>query len=131
MAFFRALGIEDGVLAPITLRRFEAYSWPGNVRELKNAVARAATTGEDTLDPRDIFRAEDAEGRDTVPNELYRRVLEADLTLIQARDIVIADFDRRFVRRVLERYKGNVTHAAAASGLARRYFQLLRAKRGA
>jgi DNA-binding NtrC family response regulator len=130
-AFFRALGLEDRGLAPLTVRRFEAYTWPGNVRELKNAVARAATTGDDALDPRAIFSAEDADGRDTLPNELYRRVLEAELTLTQARDIVIADFDRRFVRRVLERHNGNVTHAAAASGLARRYFQVLRAKRGA
>jgi DNA-binding NtrC family response regulator len=126
-AFFRELRLEDRVLSPVTIRRFESYSWPGNVRELKNAVIRWATTGDDAEDPLRAFRAEDAAAS---PNELYQRVLAADLTLGQARDVVLDDFERRFVKQVLARYGGNVTRAAAASGLARRYFQVLRVKRG-
>lgn len=124
--FFRALRLEDRVLPPLTLRRFEAHSWPGNVRELQAAVVRFATTGEDRADPVRALREEDG----VRPTELYERVLGADLPLAQARDIVLEDFERRFVRKVLEKSGGNVTRAAAASGLARRYFQLLRAKRG-
>jgi DNA-binding NtrC family response regulator len=126
-AFFRELRIEDKVVSPLTLRRFEAYSWPGNVRELKKAVTRYATTGDDDADPRSAFRAEDAP---ISPGALYQRVLAADLTLAQARDVVLDDFERRFVTKVLERHGGNVSRAAAASGLARRYFQILRVKRG-
>jgi DNA-binding NtrC family response regulator len=127
-AFFRELRIEDRVLSPMTVRRFEAYSWPGNVRELKNAVARYATTGDDTADARSTFRAE---GDRNSPDELYQRVFAANLPLSQSREIIVEDFDRRFVRRILERHGGNVSRAAAASGLARRYFQILRVKRGA
>lgn len=108
------------------MRRFEAYAWPGNVRELMRAVVRFATTGDDATDAVVAFR-EDA--RAATPNELVDRVLAADLPLAQAREIVVEDFERRFVRVVLERHGGNVTRAAAASGVARRYFQLLRAKR--
>jgi DNA-binding NtrC family response regulator len=126
-AFFKALRIEDRVLPPITVRRFEAYSWPGNVRELESAVVRFATSGDDATDARAAFRDE---AREPSVDELYRRVFDADLALAQSRDIVIEDFDRRFVRRVLERHGGNVTRAAAASGVARRYFQVLRVKRG-
>lgn len=125
-AFMRAQGANDRVIPPITMRRFEAYAWPGNVRELMRAVVRFATTGDDATDAVVAFR-EDA--RAATPNELVDRVLAADLPLAQAREIVVEDFERRFVRVVLERHGGNVTRAAAASGVARRYFQLLRAKR--
>ncbi len=126
-AFFKALRIEDRVLPPITLRRFEAYSWPGNVRELERAVARYATTGDDATDARLAFR--DAARAPTV-DDLHRRVLEADLALGNARDIIVADFERRFVQHALARHGGNVTRAAAASGVARRYFHVLKSKLG-
>jgi len=43
---------------------------------------------------------------------------------------VIADFERVFVAQVLARHGGNVSRAAAASGLARRYFQILKQRSG-
>ena len=128
--FFRALNLEDRFISPMTVRRFEAYAWPGNVRELKHAVVRSATTGDDTADPLGAFRNENMDGRETPPTELYKRVLDSELTLSSAREIIVEDFDRRFVRGVLERHGGNVTRAAAASGIARRYLQVLRVKRG-
>jgi DNA-binding NtrC family response regulator len=126
-AFFKALRIEDRVLPPLTVRRFEAHTWPGNVRELQSAVSRFAISGDDATDARAAFREE---AREPPLDELYRRVFDADLPLSQSREIVVEDFDRRFVRHVLERHGGNVTRAAAASGVARRYFQVLRVKRG-
>ncbi len=124
-AFFKALRIEDRVLPPITLRRFEAYSWPGNVRELERAVVRFATSGDDETNPRHAFRDE---AREPSMDELCRRVLDADLALGASRDVIVADFERRFVRTALERHGGNVTRAAAASGIARRYFHMLRVR---
>lgn len=124
-AFFKALRIEDRVLPPITVRRFEAYSWPGNVRELESAVVRFATSGDDETNPRNAFRDE---AREPSMDELCRRVLDADLALTASRDVIVADFERRFVRHALERHGGNVTRAAAASGIARRYFHVLRVR---
>jgi two-component system response regulator HydG len=39
---------------------------------------------------------------------------------------VVDAFERRYVERVLAKHGGNVTRAAAASGIARRYFYDLR-----
>ena len=124
-AFFKALRIEDRVLPPITVRRFEAYSWPGNVRELESAVVRFAASGDDATNPRHAFRDET---REPSLDELCRRVFDADLALTASRDVIVADFERRFVRHALARHGGNVTRAAAASGVARRYFHVLRVK---
>ena len=53
-------------------------------------------------------------------------ILDLDLPLPRARQQLAEQFERRYVERILARYDGNVARAAAASGLARRYFQLLR-----
>jgi DNA-binding NtrC family response regulator len=42
---------------------------------------------------------------------------------------VLEEFERRYVERVLARHGGAVGKAAAASGIARRYFQKIRARR--
>ena len=47
---------------------------------------------------------------------------------MRARDWVVREFERRYVEEVLARHQGNVAQAAAASGIARRYFQLIRAR---
>jgi hypothetical protein len=43
--------------------------------------------------------------------------------------VVLVSFVRRYVARALGESGGNVARAAAASGIARRYFQLLRDRR--
>jgi DNA-binding NtrC family response regulator len=55
-------------------------------------------------------------------------VLATDLPLSRARARVVEEFERRYVERVCERHGGNIARAAEASGVARRYFQLLRAR---
>jgi len=106
------------------LRRYEGYAWPGNVRELQNTVARRLALGD--ADP-------DGEGGETdeverAPENAFRWVLEQDLPFTSARDLVATEFERGYVQRVLDQHGGNVSRAAAASGLARRYFQILRAR---
>ena len=53
--------------------------------------------------------------------------LGADVVPFQiARLQVLREFEQKYVAHVLTLHNGNVTAAAAASGLARRYFQILR-----
>ena len=52
-----------------------------------------------------------------------------DLPLPRARAEVVEEFERRYVEAALDRHDGNVTRAAKASGLALRYFQILKARR--
>ncbi|MFT3769805.1 MAG: sigma 54-interacting transcriptional regulator [Minicystis sp.] len=120
--------------------RLEAYDWPGNVRELYNAVARRVALGE--LAPIPTARPVASEAP---PSQSFaptfpapppapasanpiEAVLSLDLPLVRARERVVEEFERRYVQRILAQHGGNVTSAAAASGIARRYFQLLKAK---
>ena len=59
-------------------------------------------------------------------DQLIERALT--LPLGEARQQVVAEFERRYVRGVLHRHSGNVTHAADSAGVARRYFQILKAR---
>lgn len=124
--FWRALG-GAGEIPQDALARFTAYAWPGNVRELHNAVARLLALGEVATfeaEPASVSRPPDPAPVDDV----IERVLLRDLPIARARQEVVDEFERRYVRRVLARYGGNVVRAAAASGIARRYFQILRAR---
>ena len=42
---------------------------------------------------------------------------------------MIEEFERRYVEAALARCDGNVTRAASRSGIALRYFQILKARR--
>jgi hypothetical protein len=61
---------------------------------------------------------------------LIEEILAMDLPLLDARAKLMAEFDRRYLSRVLAEHGGNVSRAAAASGIARRNFQILRVRRG-
>jgi DNA-binding NtrC family response regulator len=121
--FCAQLGEAETSLPAELLRRWDDEPWPGNVRELRNAVARWLALGE--LSPARRQVAPDA----SVPADPLEEVLALDLPLARARQRVIDEFERRYIERVLAKHGGNVGHAAAASGIARRYFQILRNKK--
>ncbi len=104
---------------PELVARLAAHAWPGNVRELANAVARALALG-DVADG----ELQPEHGKDDV----FEHALAQKLPLPRAREKVVDAFERAYVERVLSEHGGNVSRAAAASGLALRYFQVLRAR---
>lgn len=103
--------------------RFEGHAWPGNVRELQNAVARRLA-----LSDADPTAGATSTAPGAAPDYAFRWVLEQDLPYVRARSLVSSEFERSYVRRVLDQHDGNVSRAAAASGLARRNFQIVRAR---
>ncbi len=118
--FCRELGADPHILDHELLRRWEDYAWPGNVRELRNAVARQLALGEHAfLETFDRPWRKDA----------VERVLAMDLPLSQARERMVEEFERRYIERALAKHEGIVSHAARASGVARRHFQRLRARK--
>jgi DNA-binding NtrC family response regulator len=128
--FWKQLGGGDTPIPYDFMLRLEDGTWPGTVRELHNAITRRIALGdfEDAgplaaSGPPDAGRAQSAGGEDVID-----RVLALDLPLTPSRDRVVDDFERRYVQRVLARHGGDIARAAAASGIARRYFQLLRAR---
>lgn len=58
------------------------------------------------------------------------QIIALNLPLREARAKVLEEFERRYVIAALARNRGNVTRAAAHSGIARRYFHALLARHG-
>ncbi len=123
------------------MRRFESYAWPGNVRELHNAVARQIALGSlaqlETAVPlstREAPRALALAPSLPIAPEPLRDTFDPilaeafELPFTQARQRVMEEFERRYVERVLDKHGGSVVRAAAGSGIARRYFQIVRAR---
>jgi transcriptional regulator with GAF, ATPase, and Fis domain len=112
-------------IPPAVLARFQDYAWPGNVRELRNAVARRVALGDLAGDAPSVRRAATpakSASAESALEEAFESILSLDLPLPRARKRLVDAFERRYVERVLARHAGNVTRAAAASGIARRYF---------
>jgi len=128
--FAHQLGAGEKALPEPMLIRWEDYAWPGNVRELRNAVTRYLALGEADLGHAEDFAlvlapgaAEASRGEGALEG-----VLSLGLPYSRARQRVLAEFERRYVERVLEEHGGNVLRAAAASGIARRHLQRVRAR---
>jgi DNA-binding NtrC family response regulator len=108
------------------LRRYERYNWPGNVRELSNAVARHLALGE--LLPESAYETSAPTGN--ALEDAIEATLALDLPFPRARDRVLSVFERRYLERMLTRHGGNVTKAAEASGIGRRYFTRIASRLG-
>jgi DNA-binding NtrC family response regulator len=130
--FWTELGGDPNAIDADLLFRWEDYEWPGNVRELRNAVARRLALG-DLADVESASKP-DAHARSAGPSaasnqgDPIARILSSGLPLVEARERLLDEFERRYVENSLENHGGNVTRAAAAAGVTRRYFQRLRLK---
>ncbi len=88
----------------------QKHPWPGNVRELKNAVERVIT-----LRPA-------GEGIDDAVGESEPgRALEVDpsVPFKEAKRRLVDEFDRRYIRALLDTHRGNISAVARAAGLDR------------
>jgi DNA-binding NtrC family response regulator len=128
--FWKELG-GAGELPEELLHGFAGMAWPGNVRELLTIVAErlAALTSKASpasRPPGASVRSHEA--REPSSLDAVARVLGMDLPYATARQQILREFESQYVRRVLEQQNGNVSRAAAVSGLARRYFQILKSR---
>lgn len=123
--FWRTLGGHEHGPSPLLLRRWQNYAWPGNVRELRNAISRALALG-----PAASVDALGGTLRSQAGVDVIERVLDEALPLSRARELVVEEFERRYVEKLLAEHGGNIVRAAAAAGVARRYFQVLKTKLG-
>ena len=109
LRFLREAG-HDGelseVLGPDTLAALCAHRWPGNVRELRNVVEATLAMGEA---PR--LHPELGDDDPALDGMGYK----------EARAAVLADFERRYLVRLLERADGNVSRAARRARMDRTY----------
>ena len=125
---FPVPGLEPGTpvpeLTPAALDELRRYAWPGNVRELENTMQRALIMCRGgKIAPHHFLL------RGGVPAESGRADDAAELgTYEEAKQAALEVFQRRFLQRVLERTRGNVTQAADLCGLTRVAMQKLMRK---
>ncbi|MGE5802972.1 MAG: sigma-54-dependent transcriptional regulator [Gemmatimonadota bacterium] len=108
-----------------------AHPWPGNVRELHNVIERAVVL----LEPATKLRAEDLPFAN-IPAPAARDDVELDVapgrpcSYYDARDHLLAKFDRHFLTRVMSHAGGNVSKAARLADLDRTTFYRLMGRHG-
>ena len=122
-AFGASLGAEQETI-DAWLARNADYPWPGNVRELKNAVARLVALGEEAA----ALRSPSIPPPRSGSGDPWSTLVSTQVPFALARRRVIDEFERRYTERVLAEHGGNVTKAARASGIALRYFQVVKAR---
>ena len=117
------------------LERMKNYSWPGNVRELENCVEylTCLQLGRQ-VEPEDLpLLKKLAELHTESENDERVVVGEVEVGISQfgvfqeSKERLIADFEKQYIRCILENTKGNVSAAARLSGKNRRaLFELMR-----
>ena len=123
--------LDPSLLSSEVLARWEDSAWPGNVRELRNAVARLLALGDLATAPEaEPSRKREVGKGETGKSDYLSFVLEQKLPLPEARKRVADELERRYLEEVLSNHGGDVAAAAAASGIGRRYFNMLRSKLG-
>ena len=114
------------------LEALVGYGWPGNVRELENAVLHAIALrrgqeiGPESLPPQIAGRPKNGNGHSN--GALESEELGSSLT--EAKRRAASDFERRYLRRVMEKARGSVSEAARLSGLDRTNFRRLLQRHG-
>ncbi len=117
-------------LGKTALRALRAHSWPGNVRELQNVMEHAVVM----LEPGAEVRSEDLPFL-AVPAGADDHGISPDAgagagSYYDARDKLLAKFDRQFLQRVISRAGGNLSKAARLAGIDRTTFYRLMERHG-
>ena len=107
------------------LERLERYHWPGNVRELRNVITRAVALA----GPDDDFQSLPFVLRPTVaaPGETS---FKADKPFHDAKDALVARFEREYLADLVQRAGGNLSQAARIAGLERKFLYKLLERAG-
>jgi two-component system, NtrC family, response regulator HydG len=116
-------------MPPDFLARLLGYAWPGNVRELSNVVANKVALGE-LADAGALRPSTAPPAAPAATNDVIGDVVARGLPFPQARQLVLGAFEERYVDAMLAKFGNNISKAAAASGVARRYFYTVRARHG-
>jgi DNA-binding NtrC family response regulator len=103
-------------LTPAALHKLSLYDWPGNVRELENIIERAVV-----LSTTDLIQCSEID----LPIDAERESEPGSFGLLKAK--VVAEFERGYLRTLLEQHRGNIGQAARAAQKNRRvFFELMR-----
>jgi DNA-binding NtrC family response regulator len=108
------------------LERLERYHWPGNVRELRNVITRAVALA----GPDDDFQSLPFVLRPTAAAPDQAVVARADRPFHEAKDELVAKFEREYLTDLVTRAGGNLSQAARIAGLERKFLYKLLERAG-
>jgi DNA-binding NtrC family response regulator len=105
--FVRELAIADGrTLTANFLSRATRHTWPGNVRELRNAVER-------------YLLATEPSTAELPPSATILGDVDCGVPFKAAKQMLLEEFDRKYIIGLLELHRGNLSAAARAAGIKR------------
>ena len=128
---------EEARLAPETVELMKKHDWPGNVRELRNVIERALLLSESPIsgEPNARSTAPHPALTDPPPPEGEAGVVavaglgavDADMAFPidttkpfkDAKQALVTEFERRYIRRLLAEHGGNISAAARVAGIDR------------
>jgi DNA-binding NtrC family response regulator len=127
-ALFRALRTSFE-LTPQTLALFEGYDWPGNVRELRNVLERGALMQETgNTSWLDFLAPAPRRVEGTPPTSV--NALVTGLNYHEAKDRVVADFERLYFSEVMREVGFDMKAAEQRTGLSMQSLYRLLKKNG-
>jgi DNA-binding NtrC family response regulator len=104
------------------LHRLERYHWPGNVRELRNVITRGVALA----GPDDDFQSLPFVLRPTIAApDGASPSFKADKPFHEAKDGLVARFEREYLTDLVERAGNNLSQAARIAGLERKFLYKL------
>jgi DNA-binding NtrC family response regulator len=125
--YFWSAHTDDPAFPEEVLGRLRSYAWPGNVRELSNTMARLAAFGElATAEGGELFMRRSSS---SIPpaGDFIDHVVARGLTLTGARDLIVSEFERRYVQ-FLDSTHGDERARMSVSGVTDRYLRTLRGR---
>lgn len=111
---------------PEVIEALCAYDWTGNIREMENLIERAFILEETDLMTPESFPIEimrDVETTAVVP-------LDVRKSLAEARNEVVENFERQYLKELLAEKKGKINETAEAAGVGVRQIHKLMSKYG-
>jgi DNA-binding NtrC family response regulator len=134
--FIERHGLPNKTLSGEVSDVLRRYPWPGNIRELRNCIEGALVLSEDGLVrlhdlPQYILEAVNRPSHQPASaSTLWKDVnIQTDVPFMEARELVLSDFDRAYLTEALRLHGGNVAQTAKAIGVHRQSLQKLMARR--
>ena len=125
--YFWSFHTDDQAFPEEVLGRLRSYAWPGNVRELSNTMARLAAFGElATACGGELFMRRSSSSFPPA-GDFIDKVVTRGLTLTAARDLIVGEFERRYVQ-FLDSTHGDERARMSTSGVSDRYLRTLRGR---
>lgn len=91
-------------LTGAALAKLKAYPFPGNVRELQYVIERSVIMAEDNM---------------ITDKDLVFSPIESNITDTEPPDLKLSNLEKNTILKVIDKYNGNITHAAKELGLTR------------